>query len=413
MTIETGRVPERAILVGLSQPSRAPHPGGPGANQARQGSPASPAGRRAQAPAEANWRPGRRTDLPTDTSLSELGLLAETAGSEVVERLYQRRDGIRPATFLSKGKLNTLKGLCEERAADLVIFDEDLSPAQGRNLERHLERKVIDRTELILDIFASRARTREAMIQVELAQLQYMLPRLTGLWQHLSRQVGGIGTRGPGETQLEVDRRRVRQRIGMLKRRLEAVERERETQRRRRQRLYRASLVGYTNAGKSTLFNTLTRAGVLEEDRLFATLDTTTRRLTLRLPPEGGPPEALLLSDTVGFIRKLPHHLVASFRATLGEVRESECLIHIVDASHDDFRAHMTAVEEVIRDLMDQPPMATLLVFNKADLLSPEDLAGRRAEFPEALLISSRDRDQAELVRTRLDQLHQEAMPGV
>ncbi len=390
-------MPERAILVGLSQ----------GRSAARRlpqqaEAQAAPIG---LAP-HMRWPADGTTAMDADTSLTELALLAETAGSEVLHTLYQRRDGVRPATFLSRGKLDTLRSLCEETKADIVIFDEDLSPVQGRNLERELERKVIDRTELILDIFATRARTREAQVQVELAQLQYMLPRLTGLWQHLSRQVGGIGTRGPGETQLEVDRRRVRQRIGVLKRKLEAVERERETQRRRRRSMYRVCLVGYTNAGKSTLFNALTRAGVLEEDRLFATLETTTRRLTLQIPPEGGPADALLLSDTVGFIRKLPHHLVASFRATLGEVREADCLVHVADASHPGVRAHMSAVDEVIEELVDHRPVTRLLVLNKADLLSCEARAGRRAEFPEALLLSARDRDQSAVVRDRLAELH-------
>lgn len=379
--VETRRKPERSILVGLAASSKG----------RRAGKPDAPVGLSLPNGPE-----------PSRASLEELTLLAETAGSDVREQLLQRREAIRPATFLSRGKLEQLAALCEENEADLVIFDEDLSPAQGRNLEKHLERKVIDRTELILDIFATRARTREAQVQVELAQLQYMLPRLTGLWKHLSRQVGGIGTRGPGETQLEVDRRRVRQRISMLKRRLAGVERERATQRRRRQSMFRASLVGYTNAGKSTLFNTLTRAGVLEEDRLFATLDTTTRRLAI------GPDQAVLLSDTVGFIRKLPHHLVASFRATLGEVREADCLIHVVDGAHPGFHQHMAAVDEVVEGLLDQRAVPRLVVLNKADLLTPEERLGRRAEFPDALLLSARNREQAEGLRGRLAELSRE-----
>jgi GTP-binding protein HflX len=323
------------------------------------------------------------------TSLRELALLAETAGSKIAAEVHQRRTSIHPATFLSKGKIAEVASHLAEAGADLIIFDEDLSPAQARNLEQLFERKVIDRTELILDIFARRARTREAQVQVELAQLQYLLPRLTRMWVHLSRLGGGIGTRGPGETQLEVDRRRVRQRIDTLSRRLRAVERERETQRRRRRRMFRISLVGDTNAGKSTLFNALTRAGVVEEDQLFATLETTTRRLALN----GG--EILLLSDTVGFIRKLPHHLVASFRATLGEVRESDLLVHVVDASHPAFRRQIVAVDEVIEELLDGRPVARYMVLNKADLLTEEDRIALRAEFPDARLLAATDRAQA------------------
>ncbi len=375
MAFETKRKPERSILVGLLERPR----------RRRTGNTAVP-----------NGLSLANGPKPTGASLEELALLAKTAGSDVRDQLLQRREAIRPATFLSRGKLEQLAALCEEADADLVIFDEDLSPAQGRNLEKYLERKVIDRTELILDIFATRARTREAQLQVELAQLQYMLPRLTGLWKHLSRQVGGIGTRGPGETQLEVDRRRVRQRISILKRRLTAVERERATQSRQRKAMFRACLVGYTNAGKSTLFNTLTRAGVLEEDRLFATLETTTRRLSI------GPDQTVLLSDTVGFIRKLPHHLVASFRATLGEVREADCLIHVVDGSHPGFHQQMTAVDEVVEKLLEKREVSRLVILNKADLLTPEERLGRRAEFPDALLMSAREREQAEALRGRL-----------
>jgi len=326
---------------------------------------------------------------PDGASVEELGLLAQTAGCEVAGHIRQARGSIHPATFVSKGKLEELKAVVAAREADLVIFDADLSPAQMRNLERTLERKVIDRTELILDIFATRARTREAQVQVELAQLQYLLPRLTRMWGHLERQEGGIGTRGPGEKQLEVDRRIVRERISMLKRRLGEIESERRTRTRRRQRVFRATLIGYTNAGKSTLFNAVTRAGVLEEDKLFATLDTTTRRLGY----EAG--RALLLSDTVGFIRKLPHHLVASFRATLGEVREADLLVHVVDAAHPSMRQQMATVDEVTEELLEGRAVTRLLVLNKTDLLTEEQALGLRAEFPGALLMSARDREQA------------------
>lgn len=371
MTMDTKPEPERALLVGLLD---------------------EPGSRRSEAdPADDPFSPD-----PDATSLEELALLAQTAGSAIVGELQQRRRQIHPATFLGKGKLEQLRELRAERAANVVIFDEDLSPAQARNLEEALECKILDRTELILDIFATRARTREAQVQVELAQLQYLMPRLTRMWTHLSRQEGGIGMRGPGETQLEVDRRRIGQRVATLKRRLEVVERERETQSRRRSRLFRASFVGYTNAGKSTLFNALTRAGVLEEDQLFATLDTTTRRLGL------GNGQVVLLSDTVGFIRKLPHHLVASFRATLGEVREADLLLHVVDASHPAFRRQMRAVDEVIAGLLDGREVPTLLVLNKADRISQEDAMSLRCAFPDAMVLSARDREQALAIKTHL-----------
>ncbi len=369
MTIDTSPQVERAVLIGLVPEE--PGPAGDGGPR-RVRTAAMPAGVR----------------MPEGTSLDELGLLAQTAGCQVVARIRQARATIHPATFLSKGKLAELEATVGERDADVVIFDEDLSPAQMRNLEQTLDRKVIDRTELILDIFATRARTREAHVQVELAQLQYLLPRLTRMWGHLSRQVGGIGTRGPGEKQLEVDRRLVRRRISTLKRRLQVVEREHRMQSQRRQRVFKASLIGYTNAGKSTLFNTATHAGVLEENRLFATLDTTTRRIGF----EDG--RALLLSDTVGFIRKLPHHLVASFRATLSEVREADLLIHVVDASHPAMDQQMATVEEVTEGLLEGRRIGRLLVLNKIDLLQEEQIQGLRAAYPEAALLTARDRKQ-------------------
>ncbi len=322
---------------------------------------------------------GRRS-MPE--SLSELALLARTAGAKVQGELVQRRGSVHPATFIGKGKLGELHETVEQQELDLVIFDDDLSPAQVHNLEKTLHTKVVDRSELILDIFARRARTRESRIQVELAQLQYALPRLTGMWKHLERQAGGIGTRGPGETQLETDRRRVRDRIAILKRALEAVSCERETQRKRRRGESRAALVGYTNAGKSSLFNILTRAGVLAEDRLFATLDSTTRRLI------GAEGQRILLTDTVGFIRKLPHHLVASFRSTLEEVVEADVLVHVVDASHSAFRQQMSTVDGVLDDLVPSA-RARLLVFNKADRLEEETQRGLRVEFPGCAITSA------------------------
>jgi len=320
-----------------------------------------------------------------ERSLAELALLADTAGATVADTLVQRRGTIHPATFLGKGKVLELKELVEMRDAEVVIFDDDLSPAQVKNLEKQLERKVIDRSELILDIFARRARTRESRLQVELAQLEYTLPRLTGMWKHLERQAGGIGTRGPGETQLETDRRLVREKIARLKRELEAVERERETQRARRRREFRAALVGYTNAGKSTLFNALTRAGVFVENRLFATLDSTTRQL---VSPER---ERLLVTDTVGFIRKLPHHLVASFHSTLVEAIEADVLLHVTDAADPDFRRHLTAVDKVLDEILEDPRPPRILIFNKSDLLSDEALAYLRVEFPDSLQVSALD----------------------
>lgn len=279
--------------------------------------------------------------------------------------------------------------------AKLLICDEDLSPAQVRNLEKELGVRVIDRSELILDIFAQRAHTREARIQVELAQLQYLLPRLVGMWGHLARTGGGIGTRGPGETQLEVDRRAVRQKISVLEKRLLKVDTERETQSRQRSNEFRVALVGYTNAGKSTLFNRLTRSDVLEENKLFATLDTTTRKLFL----EGR--YSVLLSDTVGFIRKLPHHLVASFRATLREVGTADLLVHLVDGSHPSYRKQIEAVDEVLDEIMPEEK-PRLLVFNKADLFAPTIDEEIRMAFPEALRISAWSAEDRERLKERI-----------
>ena len=328
-------------------------------------------------------------------SLDELELLADTAGARVSDRIVQRRGTVHPGTFIGKGKLAEVKSKAHDDDVDVVIFDDDLSPAQVRNLEKELDRKVIDRSELILDIFARRARTRESRLQVELAQLEYTLPRLTGMWKHLERQAGGIGTRGPGETQLETDRRLVRERIALLKRELAGVERERETQRNRRRREFRAAIVGYTNAGKSTLFNRLTRAGVLVENRLFATLDSTTRRL---VAPDR---TVVLVTDTVGFIRKLPHHLVASFHSTLVEAIEADLLLHVVDASDPLFRRRMTAVEQVLEKIMSEP-RPTTLVFNKADRVDEVFAAALRAEFPGSFVVSARTGEGFDGLRARL-----------
>ena len=320
-------------------------------------------------------------------TLAELKLLAETAGAQVRGQVLQRRGAVRASTFLSKGKIEEIQELAVEEKAGLLLLDDDLSPGQQRNLEKETGMRVVDRSALILDIFARRARTREARLQVELAQLEYLLPRLTRMWTHLGQQAGGIGARGPGETQLEVDRRKIRERLARLKRELEGVVRERRVQRRGRKDCFKVSLVGYTNAGKSTLFNVLAKAKVYVENQLFATLDPTTRVIA----SEGK--VQVLLTDTVGFIRKLPAHLVASFRATLEEVTEADLLLHVVDAAETDPDAHIEAVNTVLEELgaLERP---RLLVFNKIDALDDEiALIGLRAQHPGAVFVSALTRE--------------------
>lgn len=305
----------------------------------------------------------REDDRELEECLDELAHLAETAGARVVGRLVQKMRRPDPATLLGRGKVrDELLPACRELGVDLVISEKDLTPAQVRNLEEELGVRVIDRTQLILDIFARRARTKEGKLQVELAQLEYLYPRLTGRGAELSRLGGGIGTRGPGETKLETDRRRIKKRITDLRRELEEVRRHRHVLRagRRDVPLFLVALVGYTNAGKSTLMNALTGAGVLVEDKLFATLDPTTRRLVL---PNR---EEVLLTDTVGFIRRLPHHLVAAFRATLEEVTEADLLLHVVDAANPAYPTQVAAVEEVLASL-GAAAKPTILVYNKMD----------------------------------------------
>ena len=316
-------------------------------------------------------------------SLDELELLADTAGADVVARLTQDRDRFEPATFIGKGKVEELHTLVVDQRVPMVIFDDDLSPAQVRNLEAALECKVVDRSGLILDIFASRAKSSEARTQVELAQLQYMLPRLTRAWTHLSKQFGGIGTKGPGETQIETDRRMVRTRIGHLQEKLERIGQQRLTQRKGRSKHVRAALVGYTNVGKSTLLNILSGSDVFVENRLFATLDPTTRFVDL------GGGNSLLMTDTVGFIRKLPHHLVASFKSTLEEVTEADLLLHVVDVSHPFFEDQIRVVQETLVEL-DAADRTTLMVFNKVDRLEDRTLLNEVARaHPSHVFISA------------------------
>lgn len=315
--------------------------------------------------------------------LDELRGLAETAGAQVVGELAQKRQEINPGLYIGKGKVEELHQLAQSTDADVIIFDNDLSPAQIRNLEQVTKCKVLDRSELILDIFATRARTAESRLQVELAQLEYALPRLRQMWSHLSRVEGGIGMRGPGETQLEEDRRLVESRIRDLKHRLGEVQARKRREVESRREEFTVSLVGYTNAGKSSLMNRLTGAGVLAKDQLFSTLDTRTRKWTL---PDG---KKVLLSDTVGFIRNLPHHLVASFRATLEETRQARLLLHVVDGSDPLAQDRIESVQKVVAEIKcDEKP--TLLVFNKIDRLAePADLELLKSRHPRAIGVSA------------------------
>ena len=327
-----------------------------------------------------------RTTWDLQDSLAELEELASTAGGEVIGNGTQKLDVPVASTFIGSGKADEFAAHCRLNKVDTVIFDDDLSPAQSRNLETVFECKVLDRTALILDIFAQRARTREGKLQVELAQLQHLLPRLTRFWGHLSRQKGGIGMRGDGETQLETDRRRVQDRIARISRELEEVRQHRQTQRAGRQRSQwpLASIVGYTNAGKSTLLNQLTGATTLAEDMMFATLDPTTRRL--RLPTN----QNVLLTDTVGFIRKLPHRLVESFKATLEEVVRAELLLHVVDLSHPQAEPQIFAVNGVLEEI-GAAGKPTLMVFNKIDRFENRELLKQYLDrFPGAVGISAK-----------------------
>ncbi len=298
--------------------------------------------------------------------LDELEFLTYTAGGEVVKRFTQKMDMPNSKTFIGTGKMEEVRAYVEEHEIGTVVFDDELSPAQLRNIERILKAKIIDRTNLILDIFAQRAQTSYARTQVELAQYQYLLPRLTGLWTHLERQRGGIGMRGPGETEIETDRRIVRDRISLLKKKLQTIDKQMATQRGNRGKMVRVALVGYTNVGKSTLMNVIAKSEVFAENKLFATLDTTVRKVVIGNLP-------FLLSDTVGFIRKLPTQLVESFKSTLDEVREADLLLHVVDISHPQFEDHIESVNKILGeiDCTDKP---TIMVFNKIDAYKHETI---------------------------------------
>lgn len=319
---------------------------------------------------------GQREELLTEY-LDELAFLAETAGARTIRRFTQRMESPDPKTFIGSGKLNEIRNFIKEQNIDLAIFDDELSGTQIRNIEKALECRVLDRSNLILDIFAKRARSAQAKAQVELAQYQYLLPRLTRMWTHLEKQRGGIGMRGPGESEIETDRRAIRDKLSKLKEQLRQIEKQSATQRKQRAEMVRVALVGYTNVGKSTLMNLLSKSEVFAENKLFATLDTTVRKVVLENIP-------FLLSDTVGFIRKLPHNLIESFKSTLDEVREADILVHVVDISHPHFEDQLNVVKETLTELgtADKP---TLLVFNKIDAYrfiekEPDDLTPATAQ---------------------------------
>ncbi|MGM9818421.1 MAG: GTPase HflX [Paludibacteraceae bacterium] len=313
-----------------------------------------------------------QTEEQTKEYLSELAFLAETAGAQPVRKFFQRLPYPNPRTFIGQGKLEEIaRYLSDNKDIGMVIFDDELSPLQLKNIENELHVKVLDRTSLILDIFAKRAQTAHAKTQVELAQYQYLLPRLTRMWTHLERQRGGIGMRGPGETQIETDRRIILNRISHLKEELKQIDRQKSVQRKNRGKLVRVALVGYTNAGKSTLMNLLSKSDVFAENKLFATLDTTVRKVIVKNIP-------FLLSDTVGFIRKLPHNLIESFKSTLDEVREADLLVHVVDISHPNFEEQIEIVNATLKEI-DSCNKPTILLFNKIDAFSfvekePDDL---------------------------------------
>ncbi len=346
--------------------------------------------------------PSKRTNArhQAEEHLEELARLADTAGADVVGRLTQLLDRPHPATYLGSGKVEELKELIQQLNATLVVFDDELTPAQGKNIEEIVHTRVMDRAELILDIFATRARSSEARMQVEVAQLEYMLPRLTRMWTHLEKFRGGIGMRGPGETQLETDRRLIQHRIRVLKERLVDVERAREIQRQGRKTHFRVALVGYTNAGKSSVLRAMANDNaVFVEDRLFATLDPLTREVEI------GDGYTVLLTDTVGFIRKLPHHLVASFRATLAEAKEADLLLHVIDASHEVWEEHRDVVDRVLTELgLADRPM--LYIMNKMDAVLSEEVDALRARVgnlaPGSIFASALSPDGLDTLRSAL-----------
>ena len=327
---------------------------------------------------------GKDTDILSVDPLEELKLLAETAGAEVVGSITQSLPKVDPRYYIGKGKAQELRDYVKSLEATTVIFDNDLSPAQISNNEKLLEVKVIDRSGLILDIFALRARTSEAKTQVELAQLQHLLPRLTRQWTHLSRQIGGIGVRGPGETQLEVDRRKIRERIARLTESLKKIEQRRVISRNKRKTTFNVTLVGYTNAGKSTLFNALSRANAPVEDKLFKTLDSMTRMTNF------GDKHSILLSDTVGFIRNLPHELIASFKSTLSDVKDADMLLHVVDIENPAWKKQLEVVEEVL-DSLESSSIETIIIFNKIDCIkNTAFLEAVKSRYPSSVLISAK-----------------------
>ena len=331
-----------------------------------------------------------------EENLAELAELVKTAGALVIQTIIQNRISPDPAYFIGRGKVNEIAETVDLDNIDTIVFDDELSAAQVKNLENILKTKIIDRSVIILDIFADHAKTKEAKTQVELAQLKYYLPRLTRQWSHLSRQVGGIGTRGPGETQLETDRRLIRTRISFLQKELERIGRQKKIQRKRASELFQIALVGYTNAGKSTLLNVLTVADVPVEDQLFVTLDTTVKRLDL------GDGLILLLSDTVGFIRKLPHQLIASFQTTLAQTIESDLILHVVDISDVHFREKIEVVEKILKEMKiaDKP---RLLIMNKVDCLDQITIIQNiRHEYPDSLLISARKKIRIDLLKSKI-----------
>ena len=353
--------------------------------------------------------------------LEELEFLVHTAGCITQKTFTQKMHRADRATFVGTGKLEEIAEYVKSEEIDMVVFDDELSPSQLRNIERELQVKILDRSNLILDIFASRAQTSQARTQVELAQLQYLLPRLTRMWTHLERQKGGIGMRGPGESQIETDRRIIQDKIALLKERLKIIDRQNETQRKNRGQLVRVALVGYTNVGKSTIMNTLSKSDVFAENKLFATLDTTVRKVVVENLP-------FLLSDTVGFIRKLPHHLVECFKSTLDEVREADILIHVVDISHPTFEDQIKTVNETLKDL-GAVDKEVITVFNKIDAFKPEhdEETGRTLSLEEfknswmgknnspAVFISAAKRENMEELRsllyTKVKNIHQERYP--